>query len=136
MLGLFAVVLIAMPHSTAGATVLKMAYGYRINSKDHDPLVETTKTTISNFSLAAVPMGWAVDIVPALQYLPDWFPGTKFKKTARQYREIVEASAYPPYKFVQRQMAADEHQPSYVSKLVEQLERENGGLNDKLPPNL
>lgn len=129
MLGLFAVVLIAMPHSTAGATVLKMAYGYRINSKDHDPLVETTKTTISNFSLAAVPMGWAVDIVPVLQYLPDWFPGTKFKKTARQYREIVEASAYPPYKFVQRQMAADEHQPSYVSKLVEQLERENGGLN-------
>ncbi|GAB7335861.1 hypothetical protein MBLNU13_g08124t1 [Cladosporium sp. NU13] len=76
---------------TAAATVLQMAYGYRINSKGSDPLVETTKTTISNFSLAAVPMGWAVDILPALRYLPDWFPGTGFKKTARQYRRVVEA---------------------------------------------
>ena len=43
---------------------------------------DTTKTTKSNFSLAAVPMGWAVDIVPALKYLPGWVPGTGSKKNS------------------------------------------------------
>lgn len=47
---------------------------------------------------------------------------------AVQRGNIVEASAYPPYRFVQRQMAAGEHQPSDISKLVEKLEPENGGL--------
>lgn len=106
-----------------------MAYGYRVNEKGSDVLIDITNRTISNFSLAAVPMGWAVDIVPGLRYLPDWFPGTGFKRTAREYRETVEASAYLPYRFVQRQMATGEHQPSYISKLVEQLERENGKLS-------
>ena len=106
-----------------------MAYGYAIDTSGSDVLVGTIKSTIANFSLAAVPMGWAVDIMPALRYLPDHFPGAGFKETARRWRKIVEASAYIPYEFVQRQMAAGEHRPSYVSKLVEQLERENGGLN-------
>jgi cytochrome P450 len=107
---------------------LKTAYGYE-NSECSDVLVSTIKNTIANFSLAAVPMGWTVDIIPVLRYLPDRFPGTGFKETARKWRKIVEASAYMPYKFVQRQMAAGEHRPSYVSKLVEQLKQENGKMS-------
>ena len=106
---IFDAVLIALLNSTASATVLKTAYSYNINSKGADPLVETIKTTVSNFSLAAVPMGWAVDIVPALRYLPGWLPGTGFRKIARQYRKVVEASAYRPYRFVERKMAAGDN---------------------------
>jgi cytochrome P450 len=106
-----------------------MAYGYRFDEKGSDMLFDIIKSTTANFSLVAVPMGWAVDIMPSLRHLPDWFPGTGFKRIARGYRETVEASAYVPYKFVQRQMPAGEHQPSYVSKLVEQLQRENGKLS-------
>jgi len=106
-----------------------MAYGYKVNEQEPDVLVSIINRTISNFSLAAVPMGWAVDVIPALRYLPDWFPGAGFKKTAREYRKVVEASAYVPYRFVQRQMASGNYQPSYVSRLIEQLERENGKLS-------
>lgn len=117
--------------STAAATVLKMAYGYTIDSGGSDLLVGTVQSTIANFSRAAVPLGWAVDIIPVLQYLPERFPGTEFKETARKWRKTVEASAYIPYRFVQRQVAAGDHRPSYVSKLVEQLKQKDGKLDAK-----
>lgn len=104
-----------------------MAYGYTIDSQGSDVLIDAINRTLANFSLAAVPMSWAVDIVPALRYLPENFPGAKFKETARDWRKTVEASAYMPYRFVQRRVAAGDHQPSYVSKLIQQLEQEGNG---------
>jgi len=82
---------------------------------------------MAEFSLTAVPMCWAVDIIPVLQHVPDGFPGTGFKNTARQWRKFIEASACVPYKLVRRQMAADIHRPSYVSKLVEKLSQDGNG---------
>ncbi|EAQ92026.1 hypothetical protein CHGG_00261 [Chaetomium globosum CBS 148.51] len=110
--------------TAAAATVLKMAYGYTIEPHRPDKLVNLVEKMMAEFSLAAVPMAWAVDIVPALQYLPESFPGAKFKKTAAQWRKSIMASAYIPYRFVQDQMAASTHRPSYVSKLMEQLKEE------------
>lgn len=100
-----------------------MAYGYKIDPRGSDVLVSVIDEVLAQFSLAAVPMGWAVDLIPALRYLPDGFPGSTFKQTARGYRKDVEASAYIPYRFVQRQVAAGNHRPSYVSKLIEQLKQ-------------
>lgn len=106
-----------------------MAYGYSIQRNEPDKLVSLVDKMMAEFSLAAVPMAWLVDIVPALQHLPDNFPGTGFKKTAREWRRSINGSAWIPYNFVLRQMAAETNRPSYVSKLVEQL-RANG--NGKL----
>ncbi len=106
---------------TAAATVLKMAYGYTIEPHKPDALVGLVDKMMTEFSLAAVPMAWAVDIIPALQYLPPGFPGATFQKTARRWRRSIQASAYIPYRFVQRQMASSDYPPSYVSKLVREL---------------
>lgn len=117
---------------TAAATVLKLAYGYAIDTQKPDVLVATIDQVMKEFSLAAVPMAWAVDIIPSLQHLPETFPGATFKKTARSWRRSIQASAYIPYRFVRRQMATSEHRPSYVSKLVEHLKQEgDGNLSDE-----
>lgn len=108
-----------------------MAYDYTIEPHKPDPMVNLIDKMMMEFSLAAVPMAWAVDIMPALQHLPENFPGAAFKKTARQWRKSIQAVAYIPYRFVQRQMAALAYQPSYVSKLVQQLKEENSGKLDK-----
>lgn len=113
--------------STAAATVLKMTYDYTIESDKPDVLVDTIDKMMKEFSLAAAPMVWAVDIIPVLQYLPDGFPGATFKQTARQWRKSIQASAYIPYNFVRRQMSAGNERASYVSRLVHQLETEGGG---------
>lgn len=104
-----------------------MAYGYTMKSHEPDPVVDLIEKMMTEFSLAAVPMAWAVDIIPALQYLPENFPGATFHKTARKWRKSIQASAYIPYRFVQRQMAAFTYKPSYVSKLVQQLRGEENG---------
>ncbi|KAJ0424006.1 cytochrome P450 [Aspergillus carlsbadensis] len=116
--------------TTAGSTVLKMAYGYTTtpSTSKPDPLVSLIDKMMTEFSLAAVPMAWAVDIIPALQHLPDWFPGTAFKATARTWRKSIQACAYIPYRFAQRQIASGKNEPSYVSKLIAELAAENGGV--------
>lgn len=101
-----------------------MAYDYTIEPHKPDALVELTDKMMTEFSLASVPMAWAVDVVPALRYLPEYFPGASFKKTARRWRKSIQATAYIPYRFVRRQMAASAYRPSYVSELVQNLKSE------------
>jgi len=110
-----------------------MAYGYTIEPHKPDALVDLIEKMMTEFSLAASPMAWAVDMIPALQYLPENFPGAGFKKTARKWRKSIQASAYIPYEFVQRQMAAHTYRPSYVSKLLQQIagENESGKLSEE-----
>jgi len=106
--------------------VLKMAYDYTVEPSKSDPLVNLTEQMMAEFSLASVPMAWGVDIIPALQYLPEGFPGVKFKETARRWRKSIQATAYIPYRFVQKQMTTSHFQPSYVSKLIQNFKGENG----------
>ncbi|CAK7234014.1 hypothetical protein SBRCBS47491_008806 [Sporothrix bragantina] len=111
--------------TTASATVLGMAYGYTVEPQGADMLVTLIDQMMTEFSLAAAPMAWMVDIIPALQHIPEWFPGATFQKTAKKWRQSILNAAYVPYRFVQRQMAAGVQQPSYVSRLVEQCKTES-----------
>lgn len=77
-----------------------MAYGYTVEPHEPDPLVGLSDRMMTEFSQAAVPMAWAVDVLPALRYLPDGFPGAGFKKTARKWRKSIQNTAHIPYQFV------------------------------------
>lgn len=118
-------------HSTASANVLEMAYGYSVDSQGADPLVHLVEKMMLEFSLAAAPMAWAVDIIPALKHLPDGFPGATFQRTARRWRESINAAALIPYRFVRRRMAKQNNRPCYVSKLVESLKSEEDATLSK-----
>lgn len=74
---------------------------------------------MDNLELAFVPLSWAIDAIPALKYLPDWFPGTSYRKTAREWKATNEAAAELPYSFVKRQVALNAHRPSYESNLLQ-----------------
>ncbi|KAK6341966.1 hypothetical protein TWF730_001450 [Orbilia blumenaviensis] len=113
--------------TTASATVLKMAYGYTVDPDKPDALVALVEKMMTEFSLAAAPLAWMVDLVPALRHLPEGFPGATFKKTARLWRKSIETAAYTPYRFVKSQIATGNHLPSYVSKLIEQCMDKAGG---------
>ncbi|KAF5250652.1 hypothetical protein FOXYS1_14866 [Fusarium oxysporum] len=102
----------------ASAIILRIIYGYNIEPKKVDPLVNLIEKMMINFSDAFVPLSWAVDIVPSLARLPDWFPGTSFKKTAREWRNTTDQALNTPYNFVMDQMASGTNRPSYVSQLM------------------
>ena len=48
----------------AGAIILKISHGYTIEPKTADPLVELADEALIQFSLAAQPGAWLVDVLP------------------------------------------------------------------------
>lgn len=53
---------------SAGAIILKIAYGYTIRPDGTDPLVELAEQVQDIFSLAAAPGAWLVDTLPFCNY--------------------------------------------------------------------
>ncbi|KAA8651170.1 hypothetical protein EYZ11_007034 [Aspergillus tanneri] len=110
----------------AAAIILKITYGYSIERNGADPLVDLIEHTMDNLSQAFVPLAWVVDAVPAVEKLPEWFPGMSYRKTAQKWKAVNEAAAEIPYSFVKRQLALNAHRPSYVSNLLQQNMTKSG----------
>ncbi|ETN38214.1 uncharacterized protein HMPREF1541_06245 [Cyphellophora europaea CBS 101466] len=104
--------------TTAGAVILRSTYGYEIDPHSRDPLVDLINETMMQFSDVSQPGKWAVDLVPALQYLPDWFPGTGFKQYAKHCKETLLQAGSIPYAFVEKQLRTGEAPTSYLSRLI------------------
>lgn len=51
-------------HSEVGATILKLTYGYTIDTTKRDPLVDLAERALEQFSLSIVPGAWLVDNLP------------------------------------------------------------------------
>lgn len=103
----------------AGAIILKITYGYTIESDKPDPLVEYVEQALVQFSKASDRGVWLVDVLPILKHLPAWIPGAGFQRTARRNKQTLDEVAELPYKFVKEQMAKGQHESSFVSNLLE-----------------
>ncbi|PLB45030.1 flavonoid 3-hydroxylase [Aspergillus steynii IBT 23096] len=98
-----------------GAAILKIGYGYNVEPKGRDPLVDLVEKGMGEFCDVVVPHGWLVNLVPAFKHFPSWLPGGGFKKTAEEYKQSVARMRDLPYYFVKRQMAEKKNAPSFVS---------------------
>ncbi|KAK4067389.1 uncharacterized protein Triagg1_7569 [Trichoderma aggressivum f. europaeum] len=105
----------------AAAIILNVTYGYSIESHKPDALVKLIEEVTDHSSEASVPLKQIVDLIPPLRLLPDWFPGTGFKRIARDARAKLDASADVPFDFVKQQMATGTFQESFSSKLLKTL---------------
>ncbi|KAM6476095.1 cytochrome P450 [Trichoderma sp. SZMC 28011] len=113
----------------AAAIILKSVYGYSIEPQAVDPLTNLIETMMNNFGVAMTPAARLVDMIPAVQHLPDWFPGTAYKEIARQWNKVNHDTVDIPFSFVKRQMANGTHRPSFVSSLIERYSGKNGELD-------
>ncbi|KAK1565840.1 cytochrome P450 [Colletotrichum navitas] len=105
----------------AAAIILNIVYGYSIEVDTVDPLTNLVQLMMDKFSRAFVPMAWPVDVLPALNYLPEGFPFTSFKHVGRQWKRITTIAVDAPYLFVRKQMAHGTNRQSFVSSLVDDL---------------
>jgi hypothetical protein len=108
--------------SATSAVFLKSAHGYSIERDRPDPLISLIETAASEFYLAAAPGAWLVDSIPwrkcfhlvlmhrRLSYplkvkkLPEWMPGTGFKKAAARFRDTNMKQVYVPIDIVKKQL--------------------------------
>ncbi|KAJ8126114.1 hypothetical protein O1611_g7525 [Lasiodiplodia mahajangana] len=103
----------------AGAIILKMVYGYTVEPHKPDPLVQLVDEALEQFALSTVPGSWFVDIIPALKYVPEWVPGTGWKKIAREWRNTLEETAGKPLLWARQQMARGDHRKSLVAEFYQ-----------------
>ena len=101
-----------------GAIILKITYGYSIEPSGSDPLVTLADNALDQFSQAAVSGKWLVDILPALQFVPEWLPGAGFKRIARKWSATTERMVELPYQFVKDQIATGKPVSSFLEGLV------------------
>lgn len=78
----------------AGSTIMLMAYGYEVKEDDtYVPMVEDAVYGLTQ----TLGVGFLVDVVPLLRFLPDWAPGSKFKTLAKEWRRSTRGILEMPW---------------------------------------
>ncbi|EFI26618.1 cytochrome P450 [Coprinopsis cinerea okayama7 len=86
-----------------GIIIIRITYGYYIQSKD-DPILTTPLQAMHNFSIATTPGNFIVDFLPFLKHIPEWMPGSRFHRIAREWREVVRVATFTPYEWCKRNL--------------------------------
>lgn len=127
----------------AGAIILNISYGYNVEPEEADPLVDLADEALAQFSTAAQPGRWMVDILPfrgcslsyclvinvtsafgllprllIVKHVPSWFPGAGFQRVAAQYKRNLVALTEKPFAFTRKKMVRPLLTASRVSQLA------------------
>ncbi|KAL4931680.1 cytochrome P450 [Aspergillus undulatus] len=103
------------------AVILKMTYGYTVEPRGDDPLVDLAEKAVDQICQAMLPGTWLVDYLPILKYVPPWFPGAGFVRTAEEYRKYASIFLNVPYLFVKKRVAKGEGKftPCHLSRRLQ-----------------
>ncbi|KAJ3567140.1 hypothetical protein NP233_g6558 [Leucocoprinus birnbaumii] len=94
--------------------------GYPIQ-RQNDPLVNLAEETFGVMSIIASPGKYFVNIVPALQHIPDWMPGAGFKEVAKEVRRNVDKLIAEPFEATMQMMTDGTAPPCFVTETLERL---------------
>ncbi|KAI0259000.1 cytochrome P450 [Gloeopeniophorella convolvens] len=103
--------------STA-ALILLLTYGYEVNDRGYDPLVQIVDDAMVGFSAASDPDAFWVDRWPILRHIPAWCPGAGFHEKARLFRADRKKLYDVPFNHVQQQLRGGTALPSIVSSQI------------------
>ncbi|KAF5660152.1 hypothetical protein FHETE_9125 [Fusarium heterosporum] len=110
-------------NQVSGSIMLRILYNYETDPEKNDPIVATANQVMEEFSQATSPGAWMVDLIPWLRYIPEWMPGSGFKRVAKTYREHLLQGVERPYNYVREQMASGNDDVSYVAGLIQDVHR-------------
>ncbi|KAJ3516116.1 hypothetical protein NLJ89_g1324 [Agrocybe chaxingu] len=85
----------------AGETILSVAYGIEVKQRD-DPYIAISEENVEAVTIAAIPGTFLVDGIPLLKYVPSWFPGTNWKRKAKEWRDSSIMMINLPFEVVKR----------------------------------
>ncbi|KIJ63854.1 hypothetical protein HYDPIDRAFT_59396, partial [Hydnomerulius pinastri MD-312] len=115
--------------SLAAAVIMMIAYGHQIDPQG-DKYVKLAEEVRD--SGAGPPGTYLVDMLPALKYVPEWFPGAYFKRRARWGKGLALQMRSEPHAMVKTKMATGNAVPCMTSKLVDALSASPEADRDEL----
>ncbi|KAH7337616.1 cytochrome P450 [Rhizoctonia solani] len=100
-----------------GSAMLKLGYGYQLESKD-DRVFQEAQLVVTRIVKSLNPTAFAVNLFPFLTHAPSWFPGTGWKRIAREWREHKEKVYKSLYEWTKSQTAGTA-EPSVLGYLLQ-----------------
>ncbi|OCH96215.1 cytochrome P450 [Obba rivulosa] len=117
--------LLSTPHDVlehlrhlAGGMIMKIAYGIGVKPLG-DPFVKIAEEAVQSVAATTNAGSYLVDILPILQYLPDWFPGAEFKKDAARWRVWVHDLLHKPFDAVAERVSRGDSLECVATSLIE-----------------
>ncbi|KLO07044.1 cytochrome P450 [Schizopora paradoxa] len=107
-----------------GATVMMVSYGHEVADRN-DEFIELAETSMNMIKKIVMPGAFLVDIIPALKYIPAWFPGAGFQKVAEEGRKLSNDLQSRPYEAAKAQIKAGTAHNSITAKLLDDLMGKN-----------
>ncbi|KAG8212991.1 cytochrome P450 [Butyriboletus roseoflavus] len=106
-------------HSTS--IIMSVVYGYETARRD-DPIISVVERAV-NLAVASIRPEVAafLGFFPFLRYIPPWFPGASFKRTALLSQQYADDMVETPFHFVQESLAAGTAVPSMVSNSLNRI---------------
>jgi hypothetical protein len=81
---------------------MPIMYGYDVLSSTEDSHVKCLEQSVGMLSDALLPGAAIVNAIPALRYLPAWFLGVDFKRSALGVKELTQQLQDAPIDFVKK----------------------------------
>ncbi|KAF8678854.1 cytochrome P450 [Rhizoctonia solani] len=106
---------------TVAGEILLTVYGYTVEGID-DRLVRDNVTAIENFTFAAIPGNFMVNFLPWLKYVPEWLPGTQWKRNLKEWRRLKDRISVMPYNWTKAQIASGSATHSMVKVHLASIE--------------
>ncbi|CAE6405279.1 unnamed protein product, partial [Rhizoctonia solani] len=88
-----------------GSLMLQLAYGYKPQTPQ-DNFFEEAQLAFHNVHVASMQTSFLVNLFPVLSHIPDWFPGTGWKLTAREWRAQQNKAKTEPYEWLKSQVVS------------------------------
>lgn len=105
-------------HIFTGDLVLRITYGYE--SKGHDPMIRIAEKALQSSTEFSTPGLWLVDVLPFLQYIPAWVPGTGWKRAVETERRNVYDLVDLPLNWLKAEMAKGRVPQSFAAEMLSQ----------------
>ncbi|TRM68972.1 cytochrome P450 [Schizophyllum amplum] len=105
------------------SAAIYVTYGIEI-MPEHDRIMDATISAIRILDDAILPGSQILDLIPPLRYLPEWFPGATFHRTAAKSRQLVKEMRELPFNVVKERMAEGTAPNSWAKELIESAANE------------
>ncbi|KAF8902856.1 cytochrome P450 [Mucidula mucida] len=99
----------------SGSIILRIVYGYDVTVK-HDDYLALAEEAMRQIIETSTPGKYLVELMPFLKHLPDWVPGTGFKRQAALYRKTAEALIETPYQKIAPNLENGTALPCFVTQ--------------------
>ncbi|KAG8912211.1 hypothetical protein FRC01_005222 [Tulasnella sp. 417] len=103
-----------------GEGIIKLTYG-KIEDEGGKDYIKMSTRIAELMALAG--LGYVVDMFPAVQYLPSWLPGMKFKRDAALWKKEIDEIEDTMFGLVKENMLSHdpEVQASFIFKNMQEL---------------